>query len=287
MSRFTLSAFADEINSNLQVQMEVLKTHHIDFLEIRGVSGRNIVEFSLQEAAEIKKQLDAHGIKVSAIGSPIGKIMITDDFEPTMHLFRYAAEVARILDTNYIRIFSFFMPELENPSKYRSEVISRLKEIVKIAEEKNIILLHENEKNIYGDTAARCLDILKTINSKCLRATFDPANFIQCNEIPFPDSFKLLEEYIEYIHIKDVVSASKTIVPAGQGDGRIQEMIEYLHQKGFNGFLSLEPHLQPFAGLQSLEPHSKISEKIPEDGRENFAAAVAALKNLLTKLNRR
>ncbi|HAA24848.1 MAG TPA: xylose isomerase, partial [Ruminiclostridium sp.] len=44
-----------------------------------------------------------------------------------------------------------------------------------------IILAHENEKGIYGDTPERCVDIIKSMNCDYVRAVFDPANFIQCD----------------------------------------------------------------------------------------------------------
>lgn len=98
--------------------------------------------------------------------------MITDDFEPHLDLFKHTVEIAKILNVNYIRIFSFFIPEGEDPLKYRDEVIKRMKQFVEIAEEAGIILLHENEKDIYGDTPERCLDLFKTINSENLKAVF-------------------------------------------------------------------------------------------------------------------
>jgi sugar phosphate isomerase/epimerase len=94
MSKFILSAFADEIDPELKIQMDVLDQHGIRYIEMRGVNGRSFVQYTLEEARAIKKQLDERGFRLSAIGSPIGKIGITDDFEPHFELFRHTLELA-------------------------------------------------------------------------------------------------------------------------------------------------------------------------------------------------
>src|SRR5690554_5415743 len=107
---FVLSAFADEIDPDLKVQMEVLKQHGIQYIEMRGVNGRNIADYTLEEVKRIKNQLDEQDFRISAVGSPIGKIQITDDFTPHLEKFRHTLEIAKILETDYIRMFSFYIP---------------------------------------------------------------------------------------------------------------------------------------------------------------------------------
>ncbi len=76
MSNFVLSAFADEIDMDLKTQMDILEKHDIHYIEMRGVNGKSIVDYSLEEVKEIKKSLDERGFKISSIGSPIGKILV-------------------------------------------------------------------------------------------------------------------------------------------------------------------------------------------------------------------
>ena len=231
----------------------------------------------------IKKQLDDRGFKISAIGSPVGKIKITDDFGPHLELFRHTMEIAKILETRYIRMFSFFIPEGKDPAIYRDEVMSRWAQFVKAAEGSGIILLHENEKDIYGDTAQRCLDLLKTINCSYVKATFDPANFVQCNEKTYPEAFEMLKDHVVYMHIKDANNSDHKVVPAGYGDGKVKEILAALYNSGFEGFLSLEPHLGSFHGFAELEPASPANQ-LPEGGPKQFAIAVEALKKILAEV---
>ena len=94
MSRFVLSAFADEINMDLKTQMDVLESHGIRFIEMRGVNGKGLVEHPFDEVREIKRRIDDRGFGLSAVGSPIGKIRITDNFEPHLDLFAVSESIA-------------------------------------------------------------------------------------------------------------------------------------------------------------------------------------------------
>ena len=285
MSKFTLSAFADEIDENLKIQMDVLEGFGINHMEMRGVNGKNITQHSSDEIKEIKRQLDDRGFRISAVGSPIGKINITDPFSPHLDLFKHTMEIANILGTKYIRIFSFFIPKGADPREYRNEVIDRVGRFIDAARESGLILLHENEKDIYGDTAERCLDLLTALKTDSFRATFDPANFVQCDVETYPAAYELLKDYIEYVHIKDALYCDHSVVPSGLGDGRVKEVLTALAEKGFEGFLSLEPHLGNFKGFSDLEQRSDVSG-LPEGGPKRFAIALQALQKILEEIER-
>lgn len=284
MSRFILSAFADEIAPDLKTQMDVLDKHGISYIEMRGVNGKNLTEYTLEDARKIKEQLDSRGFKLSSVGSPIGKISIKDDFKPHLDLFKHTLELARLFDCKFIRMFSFYIPKGEAPETCRDEVLYRWAEFAGAAKGSGITLLHENEKEIYGDTALRCLDLLSSINCDYVKAVFDPANFVQCDTQTYPHAYELLEKYIVYVHIKDAVFSDHHVVPAGYGDGNVKAILTRLHQKGFQGFLSLEPHLTQFTGFSKLEHNLAGREEEAGDGAKTFAVAAAALKNILAEI---
>ena len=280
MSKFILSAFADEVDSDLDTQMDVLEQHDIKHIEMRGVNGKQLVDYTLEEVKGIKGKIDARGFKLSAVGSPIGKISIIDDFEPHLELFKHTLEIAKIMECKYIRMFSFFIPKGEDPDKYRDDVIDRWKSFIRVAEGSGVVLLHENESGIYGDTPERCLDLLQTLNNDQVKGIFDFANFVQCNAKIYPDAFELLQDYIVYVHIKDAKHSNHQVMPAGEGDGDIEEVLKNLHHRGYEGFLSLEPHLWNHMDFSSLEPDS-TGYDLPEGSAKRFAVAVQALKNIL------
>lgn len=266
---WTLTGFADEISPDLDEQLATLAAEELRYLELRGVWGKNVLKLSDGELARVREALARAGVKVSSIGSPIGKIGIGDDFAPHLADFQRALRVARELDAPFIRIFSFFIPPGEGPARHRDAVLSRLGQIVREAEGSGVTLLHENEKEIYGDTPARCLDLVQAIDSPALRVAWDPANFVQCGVRPHSEGYELLRPYIAYVHVKDALRDSGRVVVAGEGDGEIGQTVAALRASGFDGFFSLEPHLQHAGAFSGFS------------GPDRFRAAVQAFKALL------
>jgi 3-dehydroshikimate dehydratase len=264
-----LTGFADEISSDLDKQIAVLQGEEIHYLEFRSAWNKNVLKLSDDELQQVKEELKHHQIRVSAIGSPIGKIGIKEDFEAHLLQLDRAIYVAKLFDTKYVRIFSFFMPEGENPAGYREEVMRRMTAMVRQAEEAGVMLLLENESGMYGDVPGRCLDVLQTCGSPNLRLAFDPGNLVQCGVKPVSEAYGELRSHIEYVHVKDVLDGKET--PAGKGDGELRELIRHLRNSGYNGFLSLEPHLV-YSGM--------YPDQTPE---ELFIIASRALKEILTE----
>ena len=268
---FKLTGFGDEISPDLTTQLEVMGSVGIKHLELRGIKGKNVLELSDEEIEEARQILKEKDFNISAIASPIGKIKITDDFFLDSERLDKAISLAHIFETKYIRIFSYYLPEEENHLSYSKEVIRRIEEMSEIAEKEKIILLLENEDDVYGDTPKRCLEILESINSPYLRSTFDPANFIIAGVRPYREAFPKMIEYIEYLHIKDARFSDKVIVPAGEGDGEIKEILKELKERNFDGFLSLEPHLaisgkmSGFSGAKLFKKAAKALKEILEE----------------------
>lgn len=281
-NQIQLSGFSDEISPDFDKQMQVISRLGMKYIEIRGVDGKNITELTSDEVAVVKEKLDAAGVQISSVGSPIGKIDITDDFAPHLETFRKLLETAKTLNTQYIRMFSFYMPKDANPADYREEVFARLKMLIREAEKADIILLHENEKGIYGDTDLRCLDLMKNLGCDHFRAVFDFANFIQCG-VETVLAYRRLKPYIDYIHIKDAVAETGTVVPPGMGDGHLAEILAEFKADGYTGFLSLEPHLTNFTGLSGLEKDADHRDTVLT-GEQAFTLAHDSLIDILKKI---
>ena len=271
---FRLSAFADEANSQIVNQIIAMKENGIPFLEIRGVDGDNISDLTVEKAKQVRRQLDDSGISVWSLGSPYGKIGINENFEQHLDKFKHGLELADILGTKHIRLFSFYVPATEADS-YTDKVMSRLDQFRTAAKGSGIILCHENEKGIYGDTASRCLEIHKEFPD--IKAVFDPANFIQCGQDTIK-AWELLQPYVEYMHIKDAMPDG-SVVPAGKGVGNIP----YLLNRYKGEILTVEPHLSVFDGFDSLEADNKtnIRQYCYPSSRAAFDAAVNALKEII------
>lgn len=278
---FLISGFSDEIDENIKVQFKTLNELGIKFFEVRGVNGKSVADISEDELQELKNQMQLHGITVSSIGSPIGKILITDDFDAHFEKFKWIVHVAQTLGTKYIRMFSFYKPEGTEWAAYRSEILEKLSRMIDYAKEQDVILLHENEKEIYGDTDVRCLDLLQELGCANFRAVFDPANFVQCG-VDVRKAYQMLAPYIEYMHIKDA-RADGSVTPAGMGIGEVPYVLAELKKADYHGFLSLEPHLGSFAGLEHLEPDDAML-KLEKSSKRTFIIAHNALKGILERI---
>jgi sugar phosphate isomerase/epimerase len=253
---WTLSGFADEISADLEEQCSVLVDLGIDYVEFRSAWDINVLDLDDRQLELVADTLARYDIATSSIGSPIGKIGVTDDFDEHLARFDRALHVAHVLEAPFIRLFSFFIPSGEPPEKHRDEVLRRMSALAKRADGHDVVLVHENEKHIYGDVPARCLDIVESVGSEQLKLAWDPANFVQCDVRPFTEGYEMLRPYTDYIQIKDALLADGAVVPAGEGDGEVAATVTALRDDGFDGFFSMEPHLsfgERFGGFSGPE----------------------------------
>jgi sugar phosphate isomerase/epimerase len=270
---FTLSGFADEISPDPAEQLATLAAESITHLELRSAWSVNVADLDDGQLARLGTAVSQAGMTVSAIGSPIGKIGIADPVGPELERLRRVAGVAAALGTPLVRVFSFFLPPADPPGRYRDEVIDRMGALADVATEHGVILAHENEKNIFGDIPQRCADIIETVASPALRATFDAANFVQCGVAPHTEAYPLLRPHLVYLQVKDAIAATGEVVPAGRGDGQVADTLAALHASGFAGYASLEPHLAAAGPLGGFS------------GPDLFRTAAGAFKQLLAGLS--
>ncbi len=285
MANFLLSGFADEAAVDLTGQIKALAANQMKYVELRHVDGINIGSLDLAKAKTAASQLQAAGIAVSALGSPLGKTNLADPFAPVLEMLRHLAQLAQIFATDKLRIFSFYLPEGQDHAACRQEVIERMGQLLDLADSSGVTLLHENERDIYGDTQAHCFDLHQALGSR-LRGILDPANYLLVDSDPL-SAMQQLADWIDYLHIKDVRLADRRIVPAGAGDGKIKEILALMAQKPGDHFLSVEPHLTLFTGRDQLEKETGVAtpesdaDHIYPDSLSAFTAAVQAIRQIM------
>ena len=148
MEHIILSGFSDEIAPELDLQLAALQEWGVTHLELRAADGVNVSDFTPEKVREVKAKLEAAGISVSSIGSPLGKIGIQEDFAPHLDKLKRTLEIQKELGAPYVRMFSFYIPQDQNPADFREEVLDRLGRMVEEAKAWDSVLLHENEKDI-------------------------------------------------------------------------------------------------------------------------------------------
>ncbi|MBB5872659.1 sugar phosphate isomerase/epimerase [Allocatelliglobosispora scoriae] len=240
---WTLSGFGDEIDADPVVQLSVLQALGANHIEVRSAWGTNIVDLTTDQLDTLKTLLDQREMGVSAIASPIGKVDVFGDADAELARLDRAVAAAHHLGSRYIRLFSFYRGEDVPVEAIRDTVLARMRAFADVAEREGLILVHENEKDIYGDIPARVLDLIESVGSPALRVAWDNANFVQCGVRPFTDGYAQLRPYLEYLQVKDALADTGVVVPAGEGDGELLETVTALRDDGFAGFASLEPHL--------------------------------------------
>ncbi|MGC4032310.1 MAG: sugar phosphate isomerase/epimerase family protein [Tepidisphaeraceae bacterium] len=270
-----LSAFSDEIDPDIRTQVTHCKSNGVTHIELRMVDKINVLDFTADKRKEIKTALADGGLGVISIGSPIGKVAIDKPWQEHFDRFKIAVDAAEYFSSPFIRVFSYYPAggEGKGPTApIKSEVIDRFHKKVEYIKDRNVTLVHENEKGIFGEGVDHCLQLMQAVNSPKLRTAFDFANFVQAKEKPI-NNWPTLKPYTVHIHVKDAVLADGHVVPAGHGDGDIEAILKDAYASGYRGFLSLEPHLK-------VAGHS-----YGETGPELFKTAADALKTILTRNN--
>ena len=279
MAKYVLTAFADEAAGDAAGQIKALKKNGVTFIEPRLLDGAPLIDKTEEEIKEFRAALDKAGIKVSSFGSPIGKYEIEKSFEPHFERFKWAVEIAKLLGTDRMRIFSFFVPA-DKLDEYRDEVISRLTKMVAYAKEHGITLCHENEEKIYGEAPERVADLLAAVPG--LASVWDAANYILTDNDP-KKGYEASKSTLSYIHIKDALGYERIVTPAGEGEGCIKDvLLQHGDSTDDTVYLTLEPHLAVFEGYDKIDGEKLNHKFYFESNRAAFDAAVSALKGVLT-----
>lgn len=292
MEHILISGFADEISPDFDEQLRVVTSLGMEYISLRTADGKGIADYTAEEVEEkLLPRLREANVKVSSLGSPIGKINVDDEeaFEKQLVQMEELCKICKVLDCKYIRMFSFFIPEGKNADDYKEIVIEKLKKFDAIAAKYSVVMIHENEKDIYGDIKERCKIILDALGSPQFKSVFDFANFVQCGEDTM-ECWELLRDHVAYIHIKDAVTTDKENVLCGTGEGKIAEILKRaIKEEGYQGFLTLEPHLVLFDALQSLETENAeniIKENKAKDGAEGYSMQYHALIDILDSIEK-
>ncbi len=266
-----LSAFADEVTEDFRSQVEFLAKERVGYIEPRFVNRKNIMDLNRSELDEARKVIRDHGLKVSAIGSPIGKVKLDEPFGPHLDKFKHAVDLAQFFETPFIRMFSYYAPEGKDIDDYRDQVQERMAAKVQVVEGTDVTMVHENEAHIYGHTAENCADLVEAVGSDRLRLAYDPANFVWGEKITnnVEVCWPVMKPYVVHIHIKDwKLGAPDVGSLPWQGDGQIEELLAELAAMNYDGCMTMEPHLKTggqFGG---------------STGPELFSKAIAAVRKL-------
>ena len=279
MKKFLFSGFTDEFSNAFDRQVQAARDFGMDMIELRGADGMNVGDMTAQQIRGYAKKLQDNGLGVSAVGSPLGKVKLDADLDEHMEQVRKICEFANILDTQNIRMFSFYSPEGKSIWDCKSQVIDALGRMLDIADSFGVTLCHENEGEIYGERPHQCMELLEAFGGR-LKCVYDMGNYV-LQQVNAWEGYQLQRPYIQYFHIKDAL-AKGAIVPPGKGEGQIDRILNDFAQDHEQVIFTLEPHLQTFDGLNALVTNKTFKNPYQyPDCEAAFTDAVIKIKELL------
>ena len=214
---WTLSGFVDEISPDFTEQCRVAAGLGLTYVELRSAWDVNILDLDPEQLG--RHEGDAGGARPRGVQHRLadrqdlhrrGRSRRTSSACGTPRRWR-TSSTRRTCGSSRSSC-----ARTPNPADHRDEVIDRMRALARVAEDADLVLLHENEKEIYGDVPSRCLDIVRSVGSPHLRLAWDPANFVQVGVRPYTDGYAVLRPHLEYMQIKDALAADGTVVPAGE-----------------------------------------------------------------------
>ena len=258
--KIPIAAITDEFSPQLADAVAAMKEIGMSGAELRVVDGKNILDLSDDELKAAKDLLDAAGLPVISIASPILKCVLpngpeldrrfhqdafasTHTFEDQARLIDRAIEIAAFFGARIIRVFSYW--RTVKPELCLDAVIDALGQLARTAEKPGMIIALENEHACNVATAAEAARVLEFLPNPNLKLLWDPANALVAGEDPFPGGYSLLrKDRIVHVHAKDCEMRNGTAVfgPLGTRHVRWKEQIAALIDDGYQGFLSLETH---------------------------------------------
>jgi len=279
MKKFIFSGFTDEYAPEFDRQLAAAREFALDMIELRGADGINVGSMTADRVKTYAEKLRNCGIGVNAAGSPLGKVRLDSDLNAHMEQVRKICEFANILDTENVRVFSFYSPEGGSIWDHKNEVIDNLGRMLDIADSFGVTLCHENEGRIYGELPHQCMELLDAFGGR-LKCVFDMGNYA-LKQVDTWQAYPLQKPYIRYFHIKDALF-NGAIVPPGKGDGQIQKILADYARDNAQVIFSLEPHLQVFDGLNALVLEKAFTNPYQYPSKEAaFADAVKCMKELM------
>jgi|TARA_B110000467_G_scaffold149713_1_gene156578 sugar phosphate isomerase/epimerase len=249
---FRFTGFADEAERTLDGQISTLQEVGWNAIELRLIDGKNVCDLSDDEWKRTWERLQSESISIAGFGGQIANWArpISSDFQVDLDELKRVAPRMRETGTKFLRIMSYPNPDPNALSRadWKAETVRRLKELARIAGDEGVILGHEN-CNGYGETATGYLELVEAVDHPALQLIFDTGNnSLHDNDIEATwDYYQRCREQIAHVHIKCAKPGENGVdyVTCHVDEDPVQKRIlEDLSATGYDGWLSIEPHLK-------------------------------------------
>ncbi len=240
------SGISDEAGKDIDTQIRAHRELGWKHIELRNVDGVNVTDLCDETFEVVSGKVASAGLAVSDFGSQLCNWSRPITKHPGIDVQELKRAVPRMhqLGCKYIRTMSY--PNAGWPDeRWRREVVERLTALAAIAEDNGIVLVHENCDGWGGQGPGQTLELLESVGSESLKLVWDTGNPIAHDQDAW-DYYRQVRDHIVYVHIKDAVKEPDGGIRytfPGEGDGRVQDVLSDLKSRGYQGGLSIEPHL--------------------------------------------
>jgi sugar phosphate isomerase/epimerase len=261
-----LGVLTDEVSARFDEALDWIAEQGLKHVEVRMVDGMNISNMSDEGVLEVLRKVEAKGLFISAIASPLFKCALDpsrqvasgdvfgqkeENVEAHFDKLNRVIAIAKILKTKQIRIFSFWREQ--EPERYQEEIITHLKRAGEIAGQAGVVLLLENEPACNGGFADEVGAIVRGVDSASVRGLWDPGNEAYGGREAFPKGYNEMKDILTHVHLKDAYvreDGTSRCVPVGSGNVAIIAQLKALAADGYQGLFTIETHYVPAGGTQ-------------------------------------
>ena len=256
-----LAVITDEIDTDFGHALDVMAEYGVRGAELRQLWDKNISDAPQEYWQRAKRELDSRGMTAVGIASPFYKCGLPgaepDGPAGPLHsasarglgdqidLLERCIEAAQFFEAPLIRTFSFWKSGSLTP-QLEEQIVDAYAEPAAMAERAGVILGIENEHACCLGTGAQTARVLEEIASPSVRAIWDPGNAFMAGELPYPDGYAAIKDFIVHVHIKDALAVPGAPAPdwtvVGQGAIDYAGQLAALKSSGYDGWLSLETH---------------------------------------------
>lgn len=266
-----LGVITDGISRDLEHALDVMAEYDLKYPELQFVWDQEVGDHNAEQVERIKALVDQHGMEVSCIsrhnfgGLPVLETEVGDEgFEAHVAGLRRCIDLAKTLGTNLVRIMSckkemilFGYNGAEDwivSAGAWNKLVKLMAVPVQIAEEEGVTLAVETGNNAMITSGFLGRKLIDELGSHHLKLLWDIPNTMYCTDVPFPDAYEEIREYIGHIHIKDakanIAQATVGFYPLGEGDvgPYMEDIANALKQDGYEGAISYESVYRPEGG---------------------------------------
>lgn len=240
----------DEVSQELDDVLRFARDFQLDGLEIRSLWNKPPHQLSDDEVALIKEKCAEGGLAICGIASPVFKCDIEKDEELDAHveIFKRCLHLATVWNAPVIRVFTGWR-RANNRELFPRIAEAFRKKLLPLAEGKPVILGLENEYSTNVANGEEAAAFLQELSADDVKLVWDPCNILYMPDSsdPFEVDYPQVKGKIGHYHVKDATRRPGANPPAestalGDGQARLKETLEALHQDGYRGWVSLETH---------------------------------------------